>query len=63
MKCFNSQNNAGPGTAETPPGCVDRNTRSRADRGPFPSTAMTVEAYGKLSSGGEGRLTREKTIW
>ena len=56
-KCFNSQNNEGPGTAETPPGCVDRNTRSQADRGPFPSAAMIVEAYGKLSSGGEGRLT------
>ena len=58
MKCFKSQNDAGPGTAETPPGCVDRNTRSRDDRGPSPSTAMIVEAYGKLSSGGEGRLTR-----
>ena len=35
----------------------DRNTCSQADRGPFPSAAMIVEAYGKLSSGGEGRLT------
>ena len=57
-KCFKSQNNEPPGTAETIPGCVDRNTRSRADRVPYPSTAMIVEAYGKLSSGGEGRLTR-----
>ena len=33
-------------------------TRGLANWGPFPSAAVIVEADQKLSSGGEGRLTR-----
>ena len=34
-------------------------TRGQANWGPYPSTAMIVEANQKISSGGEGRLTNE----
>ena len=49
--------------SQNTPGFRDRNTHSRADRGPFPSAAMIVEAYGKLSSGVEGRLTRANVAY
>ena len=37
-------------------------TRGLANWGPFPSATVIAEADQKLSSGGEGRLTRSSTV-